>query len=126
MVFDALPDETFRGHVVQVAPTLVEVDGVATVQALAALEEGLGNPRSLPGGLNASVDVIGGQAENALLVPVEALRELSPGNYAVFVMVDGQLEARPVEVGLMDVTSAEIISGLEQGDEISTGIVETE
>jgi multidrug efflux pump subunit AcrA (membrane-fusion protein) len=105
---------------------LVEVDGVATVQALAALdEEDLGNPRLLPGGLNASVDVIAGRAENALLVPVEALRKLSPGKYAVFVMVDGQLEMRPVEVGLMDVTSAEIISGLEQGDEVSTGIMET-
>jgi hypothetical protein len=33
---------------------------------------------------------------------------------------------RPVEVGLMDYISAEIISGLEQGDEVSTGIVETE
>jgi multidrug efflux pump subunit AcrA (membrane-fusion protein) len=143
VVFDALPDETFRGHVVQVAPTLVEVDGVATVQALAALEEesldnpstalrlrsgqGSGHrPRFLPAGLNASVDVIGGRAENALLAPVEALRELSPGNYAVFVLVDGQLEVRPVEVGLMDYISAEIISGLEQGDEVSTGIVETE
>jgi len=127
VVFDALPDETFRGHVVQVTPTLVEVDGVATLQALAALdEEDLGNPRLLPGGLNASVDVIAGRAENALLVPVEALRKLSPGNYAVFVMVDGQLEMRPVEVGLMDVTSAEIISGLEQGDEVSTGLMETE
>jgi HlyD family secretion protein len=151
VIFDALPDETFRGHVVQVAPTLVEVDGVATVQALAALEEeSLGNPSTalqlrpstllrtssgqgsghspqvLPGGLNASVDVIAGRAENALLVSVEALRELSPGNYATFVMVDGQLEMRPVEVGLMDVTNAEIISGLEQGDEVSTGIMETE
>jgi len=139
VVFDALPDETFRGHVVQVAPTLVEVDGVTTVQALVALEEeSLSNPstalrsssghrpRLLPAGLNASVDVISGRAENALLVPVEALREFSPGNYAVFVMVDGELELRPVEVGLMDVTSAQVISGLEQGDEVSTGIVETE
>jgi HlyD family secretion protein len=142
VVFDALPDETFRGHVVQVTPTLVEVDGVTTVQALAVLEEeslsnpstalrpssgqGSGHsPRLLPAGLNASVDVIAGRAENALLVPVEALRKLSPGKYAVFVMVDGQLEMRPVEVGLMDVTSAEIISGLEQGDEVSTGIMET-
>jgi HlyD family secretion protein len=135
VVFDALPDETFRGHVVQVTPTLVEVDGVATVQALAALEdESLDNSSTgsghrlqvLPAGLNASVDVIAGRAENALLVPVEALRKLSPGKYAVFVMVDGQLEMRPVEVGLMDYTNAEIISGLEQGDEVSTGIVETE
>jgi multidrug efflux pump subunit AcrA (membrane-fusion protein) len=84
------------------------------------------SPQVLPGGLNASVDVIAGRAENALLVSVEALRELSPGNYATFVMVDGQLEMRPVEVGLMDVTNAEIISGLEQGDEVSTGIMETE
>ncbi len=116
---------------------------MTTVQALAALEEeSLSNPSTalrlrsgqdsghrpwlLPAGLNASVDVIAGRAENALLVPVETLRKLSPGNYAVFVMVDGKLEMRPVEVGLMDVTSAQIISGLEQGDEVSTGIVETE
>jgi multidrug efflux pump subunit AcrA (membrane-fusion protein) len=100
---------------------------VATVQALAALEEeSLDNPRLLPAGLNASVDVTAGKAEDALLVPVEALRELSPGNYAVFVMVDGELELRPVEVGLMDYANAEIISGLEQGDEVSTGIVEAE
>jgi len=127
VVFDALPDETFRGYVVQVAPALVEVDGVTAVQALAALEEeSLSNSRLLPAGLNASADVIGGKAEDALLVPVEALRELSLGKYAVFVLVDGQLELRPVEVGLMDYTNAEIISGLEQGDEVSTGIVETE
>lgn len=127
VVFDALPDKTFHGHVVQVSPILVEVDGVATVQALAALdEENLDNPRLLPAGLNASVDVIAGRAENALLVPVEALREFAPGKYAVFVMVDGQLQMRPVEVGLMDVTSAQILSGLEQGDEVSTGIVATE
>ena len=142
VVFDALPDETFHGQVVRVGPTLVTVENVQAVQALAALtEESLGNPSTalrpssgqgsghrpqlLPAGLNASVDVIGGRAENALLVPVEALRELSPGKYAVFVMVNGQLEMRPVEVGLMDYTSAEIISGLEQGDEVSTGMVET-
>jgi len=127
VTFDALPDETFAGHVVLVEPELVLVEGVPTVQALAALEgEQLDSPRFLPAGLNASVEVIAGRAENALLVPVEALRELSPGNYAVFVVVDGQPQPRPVEVGLMDFSYAEIISGLEQGDEVSTGIVETE
>jgi HlyD family secretion protein len=123
VIFDALPDETFTGHVVRVEPELVTMEGVPTVKAVAALE-GV-SLQDLPAGLNASVDVIGGKAENALLVPVEALRELSPGEYAVFVMVDGELESRLVEVGLMDYANAEIISGLELGDTVSTGIVET-
>jgi hypothetical protein len=39
---------------------------------------------------------------------------------------DGEPELRMVEVGLMDLTYAEIISGLAVGDLVSTGIVETE
>ncbi|MGQ9626615.1 MAG: efflux RND transporter periplasmic adaptor subunit [Anaerolineae bacterium] len=127
VTFDALPDKTFTGHVVRVDPGLVDMEGVPTVQALASLDlEGKqsGNLQFLPSGLNASVEVISGRAENVLLVPVEALRELSPGKYAVFVMVDGQLQVRPVEVGLMDYAYAEIISGLKEGEEVSTGIVE--
>ncbi|MBG0771288.1 MAG: hypothetical protein H0S82_06235, partial [Anaerolineaceae bacterium] len=45
--------------------------------------------------------------------------------YSVFVVVDGELEIRFVEVGLMDTYYAEILSGLEVGDVVSTGIVET-
>ena len=90
-----------------------------------ASELGLGVHQDLPAGLTASVDVIGGKAENALLVPVEALRELGAGEYAVFVVNDdGSLEMRPVEVGLMDYSNAEIISGLELGEQVSTGTVE--
>jgi len=123
-VFDALPDQTFTGHVVWVEPALVTVSMVPTVVAKAVLE-GV-SLQDLPAGLNASVDVISGKAENALLVPVEALRELSAGEYAVFVVKDdASLEMRPVEVGLMDYSNAEITSGLEVGEQVSTGIVET-
>jgi RND family efflux transporter MFP subunit len=125
VIFDALPDETFSGYVVRIEPALVTMEGVPTVKAVAALE-GV-SLADLPAGLNASVDVIGGRAENALLVPVEALRELAPGQYAVFVVKeDGSLEMRPVEVGLMDYANAQIISGLELGQQVSTGIVETD
>ena len=124
VIFDALPDETFTGYVVRVEPELVTVENVPAVQAVAALE-GV-SLQDLPAGLNASVDVIGGKAENALLVPVEALKELGPGQYAVFIMgADGELEMRPVEVGLIDYANAEILSGLQQGEKVSTGIVET-
>lgn len=127
VIFDALPDKVFAGQVVRVEPGLALVDGVPTIQALAALEdETLGNLGFLPSGLNASVEVIGGEAKNALLVPIEALKELAPGKYAVFVVVDGKLQPRPVQVGLMDLSYAEIVDGLDEGETVSTGEVETE
>ena len=127
VTFDALPDIVFSGHVVRVDPVLVEMEGAPAIQAVARLEpdEQSGVLGTLPMGLNATVEVIAGSAENVLLVPVEALRELSPGEYAVFVMVDGKPQMRQVEVGLMDYSYAEIISGLEQGEQVSTGTVET-
>ena len=82
--------------------------------------------QTLPVGLNATVEVIGGRSLNALLVPVEALREISTGQYAVFVMENGQPKLRMVEVGLIDFTFAEIVSGLEAGETVTTGIVETQ
>lgn len=126
VTFDALPDDTFSGTVIQVDPELTSSNGVSAVRALVQLDtDSFAKPQTLPAGLNATVEVIGGRAENALLVPVEALREISDGQYAVFVMVDGQPELRLVEVGLMDYTFAEILSGLEQGDVVTTGVVET-
>ena len=124
--FDALADQVFTGTVTQIDPTLVTSNGVSVVRALVQLDESsFAKPQTLPAGLNATVEVIGGKAENALLVPVEALREISDGQYAVFVMVDGVPELRMVEVGLMDYSFAEILSGVSEGDVVTTGVVET-
>jgi hypothetical protein len=38
---------------------------------------------------------------------------------------NGELKMRMVEVGLVDYTYAEILSGLEEGEIVSTGIVQT-
>ncbi len=76
-------------------------------------------------GMAATVEVIGGNATDALLVPIDALRDLGDGEYAVFVIGDdGEPKLQMVEVGLMDYTYAEILSGLDLGDEVTTGIVE--
>jgi HlyD family secretion protein len=124
IVFDALPEETFAGQVVRVDPQLVKESGVSAVRALVAAA--YDKPQPLPVGLSATVDVIGGRAENALLVPVEAVREISPGQYALFVMEDGEPQLRMVEVGLMDFTFAEIRSGVEAGDVVTTGLIKTD
>jgi RND family efflux transporter MFP subunit len=126
VVFDALPDDLFAGHVIQIDPQLVNQSGVTAVRALVQLDtESFAKPQTLPVGMNATVEVIGGQAENAVLVPVEAVRELSAGQYAVFVVEEGEPVLRLVEVGLMDFTFAEILSGVEPGEIVSTGLVET-
>lgn len=125
-IFDALPDDTFTGHVVRVEPELQSMQNAPTVLVYASLDEESELPATLPIGANASVEIIAARAEDALLVPAEALRELSPGQYAVFAMVDGELQMRQVEVGVMDYAYAEIISGLNEGDVVSTGMVPTE
>jgi multidrug efflux pump subunit AcrA (membrane-fusion protein) len=127
VIFDALPDEVFEGTVIQVDPCLYTSQGVSAVRGLVKLNvDSVVMLDSLLIGMNAAVDVIGGKAERVVLVPVEALRELSPGNYAVFVLEDGEPKLRTVEVGLMDFTFAEITSGLTKGEIVTTGIVETE
>jgi HlyD family secretion protein len=124
--FDALPDDTFTGRVVRVEPQLQSMQNAPTVVVYASLDEEPTVPSTLPIGANATVEIIAARADNALLVPVEALRELSAGQYGVFVMVDGKLQMRQVEVGVMDYAYAEIISGLNEGDVVSTGMVPTE
>ncbi len=126
VVFDALPDDTFTGHIIQVSPSLETVSNVATVVAQVELDAGSSTKmQSLPVGSNATVDVIGGRAENAVLVPVEAVRGISPGEYAVFVVENGEPTLQSVTVGLKDYTYAQITSGLEAGETVTTGTVAT-
>jgi multidrug efflux pump subunit AcrA (membrane-fusion protein) len=121
IVFDALPDLTYSGAIYRVDPVLVTVGNTPAVQAWASIDTTM-HPVSLLGDMNVSVEIVSGEALNALLVPVQALREISSGQYAVFVVgADGTLELRPVEVGLKDYVNAEIRSGLQRGEVVSTG-----
>ena len=125
VVFDALPDQSFTGKVVSVSPGLQTVGNTQAVLLRVQLDPS-GVQVNLPVGLNAAVDIGAGRAENAVLVPVEALRDLGDGQYAVFVMENGEPTLRVVEVGLMDVTYVEILSGLQAGEEVTTGIAQTQ
>jgi len=125
IVFDALPEEVYTGSVIQVDPGLSSQFNASLVHAIIELDPPQ-NGLDLPTGMSAAVDVISGRAENAVLVPVEALREIVSGSYAVFVIENGEARLRMVEVGVSDLIYAEIVSGLEPGEIVSTGLVETE
>jgi HlyD family secretion protein len=121
IVFEALPDLTYEGVVLRVDPALVQVSNTSAVQAWASIDT-TGHPVKLLGDMNVEVEIVSGEASNVLLVPVTALRDAGDGQYAVFVVgTDGELQLRPVEVGLKDYVNAEIVSGLQRGEVVSVG-----
>ena len=120
-VFEALPDLTYEGQITRVDPLMVTVGNTPAVQVWASIDVNA-HPVKLLGDMNVEVEVVSGEALNALLVPVQALRKLDEDQYAVFVVkADGELEMRIVEVGLQDYVNAEIRSGLNRGEVVSTG-----
>jgi multidrug efflux pump subunit AcrA (membrane-fusion protein) len=123
--FSAHPETTFEGEVAAIEPLLQTIDGSAVVLAWGTLPE---KPDfDLLIGMTIDVEIIAGEAKNALLIPVQALREITPESFAVFVVQeDGSLKLTPVTIGLRDFANAEVLAGLEAGDVISTGSVETE
>lgn len=127
VVFDALPDLTFHGTVQQVSPSLISEGGYKVVSGVILLDlSSMNLEKPLMAGLNAAVDIIAARAEDAVLVPVEALRDLGDGTYGVFVIgTDGKPRLRVVQVGIKDTTYAQILEGLSVGEVVTTGVVET-
>ena len=124
VTFDALPDNKYTGKVTQVDPGLYTSGNTSVVRAMVQLDQPT-DGFNLPTGSTAAVDVIAGQARNAILVPIEALHETSPGSYALFVLENGNPRLRVVEVGIQDTLYAEIKSGLQAGETVTTGITAT-
>ena len=125
VTFDNLPGQTFSGQVTQVDAELYQSNNSSIVKGIVKLD-GLLNGIDLPIGSIASVDIIHAQVENAVLVPIEALFETTPGKYTVFLDENGTFTSQAVEIGLQDQLYAEVKSGLKAGDVVSTSPVNTD
>lgn len=122
--FNAYPETTLEGSVTHVEQALQIIDGSPVVVVWGTLPQ---RPSfDLLVGMTVDVEIIAGEVKDALIIPVQALREVTPGSYAVFVVQsDGSLKLTPVTIGLRDFANAQVLSGLNAGDVVSTGTVET-
>ncbi|MFQ6121729.1 MAG: efflux RND transporter periplasmic adaptor subunit [Dehalococcoidales bacterium] len=111
---DALPDTEFRGRISAIYPLPITEGGVVLYNVKINLD--VPENSALKIGMSASADIIIDQRSNVLLVPNRAIEEDSQGNPVVKVMVNGQIEERPVVIGISNGLETEIVSGLSRGE----------
>jgi HlyD family secretion protein len=136
---DAYPDRAFQGRVAQVRNAPVTVQNVVTYDVVIELD----NPdHALKPGMTATVTIVADRREDALRVPLRALRfrpeadadrgagpgataaGTGPGAGTVFVVNGaGQLRRVEVRTGLRDDRFAEVLAGeLEPGDALAVAL----
>lgn len=113
---DAFPGIEFPGHVYSMGALAVggmrQSAYVRTIPIRIAIEGS--HPKLIPD-LSASADVILAKADNQVIVPLSAVRNVD-GQTAVLVKSGNTFETRPVELGIRNETHVAIASGLKAGE----------
>ncbi len=133
---DAFPDTTFAGTVTEVGtspkiePTVTgPAEGATDFEVKITLAEQLPTARS---GLSTSTDIVTARKKDVLTIPIQSLvvRQVADdsagqGGVAeregVFVVKDGEARFTPVRVGISGERHFEVLSGLEEGDQVVSG-----
>jgi HlyD family secretion protein len=108
----AKPTLTWHGHVIQMPSTIVHYGTRNVGEVVISVDDSDG---VLLSATNVTVTVTTTQHANALTIPREALRLDGRGNY-VYVIKHDRLTRADVVTGAVNVSQAEIISGLHDGD----------
>jgi HlyD family secretion protein len=114
---DALPDEKFEGVVTLISPVPVIEAGLVLYEV--KISFAVPPVSKVRVGMSATADIMIDKSENTLLVPERAVSIDDQGNTVVWVSVDGELEQRPVVIGISDGFQTEILEGLSEGDMVT-------
>jgi HlyD family secretion protein len=117
IVWTAKPDMTFHGRIIRL-PSDIITYGTRTVgEVLVSVDDGGG---ILLPNTNVVVTVITQEVKNALTVPREALH-IEGGRDYVYVVANGTLHRTPVQVGAINLTMVQILSGLKDHTVVALG-----
>ncbi len=118
---DAFPGQNIQGKVVDIAPGAQTVQGVVNYEVRIEVQ-----PSQVPlkSGMtaNASIEVL--RKDNVLLVPNRAIRA-SNNKRLVTILENGQPKEVPVTLGLSNDQETEVLSGLNEGQQVLTTATQT-
>lgn len=115
VTFEAFPDETFSGRVIEVSPVLDTTS--RTVEAKLALTRS--DPR-VKAGMFASVRLVTKEAQDTLVVPTSAITSYYGEQVVYVVNSDNSAERRSIQIGLQSQESVQILDGLTEGESVVT------
>ncbi len=114
ITLDALPDKEVKGKVTFISQAGTVQTGVVSYKTTITLET---PNKELRDGMSATADIVLDRRENVLLIPNRVIQG-SLDNPSVEVVVGEQTEKRQVTLGLSDGMNTEVLSGLEEGEEV--------
>jgi HlyD family secretion protein len=117
IVWDAKPDMKFHGHIIRLPSTIITYGTRFVGEVLVSVEDS--NGVLLPN-TNVVVTVITQDVRNALTVPREALH-IEGGRDYVYVVSRDTLHRQAVQVGAINLTSVQILSGLKEHTVVALG-----
>lgn len=123
LALDALPDQTFSGHVSTIANEGSAKNGVSTFGVTIHLDD----PGEIKAGMSAQASILVQHKQNILVLPIESV--IQQGNRYVVNKLNStagvapasspSTEELPVTVGIHDQSQVEIIKGLKEGELVS-------
>ncbi len=120
ITLSAFTDKHFKGSVAQVAPTGKTTNNVTTFDVTISADN---KDNLMKAGMSANVAILIDQKQNVLMVPSEAVHGSGAGKTVLLPPAAGSKQpvSQSVEIGLDDGTNAEVISGLNEGQQVIIG-----
>ncbi len=117
---DALPSAMLVGTVTAISPVGTSQSGVVTY----AIAIEVFNPSQVKvrEAMTVTIDIVSMQAEDALLVPTQAIQRSGTKQVVEVVTTEGETEERVVQTGATNGMQTEIISGLAEGEQVTIQI----
>jgi HlyD family secretion protein len=117
IVWDAKPDLKFHGHIIRLPSNIIAYTTRNVGEVLVSIEDSDGI--LLPNN-NVVVTVVSDEVHNALTVPREALH-VEGGRDYVYVVSHDSLRRAEVQVGAINLTLVQIVSGLGEHTVVALG-----